>query len=393
MTETPLIERIELSLFEITVENMQADPSGFGISYAPGQNGKQLRLAMRIFGDTGVVGEYVPGRGRARVIQSACAALGQMLIGKPALQRQRHYQTLRRLTKHVGEVGIGALDIALWDLAGKHYGAPVYELLGGHRTRLPAYASTMGGDRHADGMSSPEAYADFAEQCLALGYKAFKMHGWSEGNVAEETAMIRAVAKRVGGRMQIMYDSACHLATLADAIQIGRVCDDHGLYWYEDPYADGGISIHGHQMLKKSVRTPILISEHVRNLETATDMMVAGATDFARGDPDYDGGITACHKLASAAEGLGMDIEVHSCGPAMRHLMAACRNSNYYEVNLVHPKCRNAWSLPVYEGGYSDQLDCVDADGYVTVPEGPGLGMSYDWAQIERDTVEKQVLK
>ena len=146
-------------------------------------------------------------------------------------------------------------------------------------------------------------------------------------------------------------------------------------------------------MLKKSVRTPILISEHVRNLETATDMMVAGATDFARGDPDYDGGITACHKLASAAEGLGMDIEVHSCGPAMRHLMAACRNSNYYEVNLVHPKCPNAWSLPIYEGGYSDQLDCVDADGYVTVPEGPGLGMSYDWAQIEGDTVEKQVLK
>ncbi|NIR99195.1 MAG: mandelate racemase/muconate lactonizing protein, partial [Gammaproteobacteria bacterium] len=75
-----------------------------------------------------------------------------------------------KATKHMGEVGIGALDIALWDLAGKVHGAPVYRLLGGYRTRLPAYASTLGGDRHPDGLSSPEAYADFAERCLALGY-------------------------------------------------------------------------------------------------------------------------------------------------------------------------------------------------------------------------------
>ncbi|MGY8958891.1 MAG: enolase C-terminal domain-like protein, partial [Alphaproteobacteria bacterium] len=374
-------------------ENMSADPSGFGISYTPGYSGPQTRFAIRIFGDTGVVGEYVPGRGRAGIIKSACAALGQTLIGKPALQRERHYRSLRRLTKHVGEVGIGALDIALWDMAGKHYDAPVYELLGGHRTRLPAYASTIGGDRHPGGLSSPEAYADFAEQCLELGYTAYKMHGWSEGNVAEESAMIRAVAERVGGRMEIMYDSACHLATLADAIKIGRVCDEYGLYWLEDPYADGGVSIHGHQMLKKAIRTPILISEHVRNLETATDMMVAGATDFARADPDYDGGITACHKLANAAEGLGMDVEVHSCGPAMRHLMAACRNANYYEVNLVHPKCPNAWSLPIYEDGYSDQLDCVDSDGFVTVSDKPGLGIAYDWDAIERATLEKTILE
>ena len=393
MSDAPIIDRIELILFNVTIDNMTADPSGFGISYAPGQNSPQTRFALRIFANTGVVGEYVPGRGRARVISSAVEALGRTLLGKPALHRQHHYQSLRRLTKHIGEVGIGALDIALWDLAGKHHGAPVYELLGGHRTKLPAYASTIGGDRHVDGLSSPEAYADFAEQCLELGYKGYKMHGWSNGDVQEESAMIRAVAKRVGGRMDIMYDSACHLATLSDAIQIGRVCDAHGLYWLEDPYADGGVSIHGHQMLKKAITTPILISEHARNLETTTDMMVAGATDFARIDPDYDGGITAGCKVAAAAEGSGMDVEVHSCGPAMRHLMAACRNSNYYEVNLVHPKCPNAWSLPIYKGGYTDQLDCIDSDGFVSVPEGPGLGMSYDWDAINHAAVDAIVIE
>lgn len=393
MPDKPVIERIELTLFDVVIEDMGADPSGFGIAWTPGTSRPQTRFAIKVFSDTGVVGEYVPGRGRAKVIVAAVEALGRMLLGRPALERDRNYQTMRRLTKHVGEVGIGAIDIALWDLAGKHYGAPVYELLGGHRTRLPAYASTIHGDRHAGGLSSPEAYADFAEECLELGYRAYKMHGWSAGDVAEETAMIEAVAKRVGGRMEIMYDSSCNLATLADAIRIGKVCDDCGLYWYEDPYADGGISIHGHQTLKKHVKTPILISEFVRNLETATDMMVAGATDFARADPDYDGGITASYKLAAAAEGLGMDLEVHSCGPAMRHLMAALRNSNFYEVNLIHPKCPNAWSLPIYEAGYSDQLDCVDADGCVTVPDSPGLGMEYDWAAIEKAAVEKIVIQ
>ena len=168
---------------------MTTDPAGFGIAYSPGRADPQIRFGMRVYADNGVVGEYVPGRGRAKVIKSACEALSHSLIGKPALQRERHYRVLRGMTKHIGEVGIGALDIALWDLAGKHYNAPVAELLGGYRDRLPAYASTIHGDRHPKGLSSPEAYADFAERCYELGYRAYKMHGWS-GNVAEESEMI-----------------------------------------------------------------------------------------------------------------------------------------------------------------------------------------------------------
>lgn len=392
MADTPRIERIEFTVFEITVENMTTDPAGFGIAYAPGRADPQIRFGLRIYADSGAVGEYVPGRGRARVIKSACEALSHSLIGKPALQRERHYRAQRGMTKHIGEVGIGALDIALWDLAGKHYNASVAELLGGYRERLPAYASTIHGDRHPKDLSSPEAYADFAERCYELGYRAYKMHGWS-GNVAEESEMIRTVAKRVGGRMAIMYDASGHPKTLADAIQIGKVCDECDLYWLEDPYSDGGISIQGHQMLKQHVDTPILITEFVRNLETTTDIMVAGATDFGRADPDYDGGLTGRHKVAVAAEGLGMDVEVHSCGSAMRHLMAACRNSNYYEVNLVHPDCPNAWSLPFYTGGYSDQLDCVDADGCVGVPDGPGFGVGYDWNAIQRASLETTIIE
>ena len=177
--------------------------------------------------------------------------------------------------------------------------------------------------------------------------------------MADEEALLRAVAGRVGGRMDLMYDSSCYLRTLADAIRIGKVCDEYGFYWYEDPYADGGISAHGQQKLKQHVKTPLLIGEHVRNPETMTDLLVAGASDFARADPDYDGGITGSYKAAQAAQALGMDMEVHSCGPAMRQLMAALNNSNYYEVNLVHPATGNPWHLPVYDDDYSDELEAV----------------------------------
>ena len=198
MTDGPIIERIEFIAFEINIENMSSDPAGFGVSYTPGKTGTHLRFGVRIYTDTGVVGEYVPGRSRVRPIMAAAEALASRLVGKPALARSQHYNTMRRLTKHIGEVGIGAIDIALWDLAGKQYGASVSQILGGYRKRLPAYASTLGGDEEANGLSSPEAYADFAEQCYEMGYRAYKMHGWHEGNVARETALLETVAKRVG---------------------------------------------------------------------------------------------------------------------------------------------------------------------------------------------------
>ncbi len=393
MAVDPIIDRIEFTAFEIEIPNMSADPAGFGVSYTPGHTGKHLRFGLRIYTDAGVVGEYVPGRSRVRPIMAASEALASRLIAKPALERVQHYNVMRRLTKHIGEVGIGALDIALWDLAGKYYGTTVGKLLGGYRNRLPAYASTLGGDEQPDGLSSPEAYADFAEQCYELGYRAYKMHGWHDGDVSKEIALLEAVAKRVGDKMKVMYDASNNLKTLADAIEVGRACDECGLHWYEDPYGDGGISVRGHQALKQFVKTPILITEHIRNLETAVDMLIAGASDFARADPDYDGGITGCHKLANAAEGLGMDVEVHSCGPAMRQLMSACRNSNFYEVNLVHPRMSNAWSLPFYKNGYHDQLDCITSDGTVDVPSLPGMGVEYDWNAIEAAAVETRIIR
>jgi L-alanine-DL-glutamate epimerase-like enolase superfamily enzyme len=386
------IKKIELTLFEIELSNIIEDRGGIGIKYSPGQKGKHIRFGIKIFDNLGNVGEYIPPRGRAKVIMSATEALSYYILDQNPFFRDNIYRQLRGLTKHIGEVGIGAIDVAIYDLICKYLNISISDFLGGKTKKIIAYASTMSGDREKNGLSSPEAYADFAEECYELGYKAFKMHGWTNGDVGEESNMIKAVAKRVGGRMKIMYDAACHLKTLTDALEVGKVCDDHDLYWYEDPYKDGGVSINGNRVLSEKLSTPILVGEHMRNFETSTDMIVNGASFFSRADPDYDGGITGSYKLATASEGLGIDCEIHSCGPAMRHLISAVRNSNFYEVNLVHPNCKNAWSLPIYLDGYSDEIDCIDQNGNVSVSDKPGLGVSYDWNYIKKHTLEKLII-
>ena len=128
----------------------------------------------------------------------------QYLFGKNALERERIYTDVNRALRQVARIGYAPVDICLWDLAGKFYDAPVHRLLGGYKERLPAYASTYHGDHQPDGLSSPEAYADFAEQCRDLGYPAFKIHGWGKAPIRQEIANIHAVGKRVGGTMDLM---------------------------------------------------------------------------------------------------------------------------------------------------------------------------------------------
>jgi L-alanine-DL-glutamate epimerase-like enolase superfamily enzyme len=120
-----------------------------------------------------------------------------------------------------------------------------------------------------------------------------------------------------------------------------------------------------------------LQTEHVRGVEPKTDFLAADATDFLRADPEYDGGVTGVMKAVRVAEGFGVDVELHAPGPAQRHCMAAIRNTNYYEVAIVHPDLPNTVP-PVYAGDYSDELDDVADDGTFGVPDDPGLGVEYD---------------
>jgi len=380
MTTKPIITSIELHEFWYEVTELGPDYNGFNSVYTPGAKTRSTTYLLKINTDQGVSGEFVHG---GPVEAGELKLYAQYLIGKNALERERIYNDVKRALRKYDKMSMGMVDIALWDIAGKLYNAPIYELIGGWRKKLPAYASTYHGDNQPDGLSSPAAYADFAEQCLAMGYPAFKIHGWGNAPIQQEVANILAVGKRVGGKLDLMIDPACELNTFADALKVGRACDEAGFLWLEDPFKDGGVSQYAHRKLRQMIKTPILMGEHVRNIEPKADLLIAEATDFLRVDPFYDCGITGGLKIAHLAESLGIDAEVHAPGPAHRHLMAALRNSNYYEMALVHPKVPDARNV-IYDCDYQDGLHAIDKNGCVDVPEGPGLGVTYNWEYIEK---------
>jgi len=374
MMAEPHITGIEIHTYTYTLQNLGHDYNGFNLVYVPGGTVTQTNHILRILTDVGLVGEYAGGSAADYAILLSFA---DYLIGKHALERERIYADVKRALRQVARIGLAPVDIALWDLAGKYYQAPIYRLLGGYKERLPCYASTYHGDTNG-GLDSPAAYADFALQCRDMGYPAFKIHGWGQAPIAQEAATVQEVRKQVGGGMDLMLDPACEYITFGDAFKIGRECDGARYFWYEDPYRDGGISQFAHRKLRQLIKTPLLMTEHVRTLEPHVDFALAEATDFLRGDVGYDG-ITGVMKLAHAAEGLGLDIEFHGPGPAQRQCMAAVRNTNYYEMGLVHPKAAASHDIRLYNDGYRDTLDAIDSAGCVPIPQGPGLGVAIDW--------------
>ncbi len=382
------IAKVEVHEFGYAVDGLGVDDSG-NRCVMKGVRSNLAAFAVVIETVDGARGEYCSvhsGKNGAMVGQ--VKAIAPQILGEDAEEREAIYNKLKRVHRHYMAIGHSALDIALWDLAGKAVDRPVWRLLGGYRQRLPTYASTLNGGRHGI-LDSIEAYADFAEECFELGYKGYKIHGWGEGDPKEEAANLLHCAKRVGDRMALMYDAASELQTFADAVYVGHACDEGGYVWYEDPFMDAGWSPYAARQLKQSVRTPLMLTEQVRGLEAKAAWIGERATDYLRVDPDYDMGITGAMKTAHLAEAFGLDCEIHAAGPAQRHCMAAMRNSSWYELSLVAPGVANPVP-PVFGSGYSDALEDIGDDGCMPVPDGPGIGVEYDWDYIEANRIAFQ---
>jgi len=364
---SPTITKVEIVGFTWDVKGLT---HGRAYHYDPRSSLTRRGSGIKVYADNGVVGEYAGGGGDPRGLEAAAAHY----LGQNPMDRERFYQAQR------GSSAMAALDIALWDLAGKMAGVPVHALIGTYRTRVPAYASTI--DGALDGpLSTPESYADFAQQCLEMGYRGFKIHPFAWPDVRTHVETVLAVGSRVGGKMDMMLDSYCLYETFADAVKVGRGCDEAGFYWYEDPYADRGIVTFSHAKLRELIRTPLLMGEQVGTVEQRMDFVLRKATDFVRADV-LRHGLTGALKLARAAELVGIDIEPHKAGPEELHFLAAVRNANYYEVVWVHPNVPD-FGPPIYRNMNVTRLDCIDSEGMVAVPDGPGLGVDYDWEYME----------
>jgi L-alanine-DL-glutamate epimerase-like enolase superfamily enzyme len=225
-----------------------------------------------------------------------------------------------------------------------------------------------------------------------MGYKAFKVHGWglARDYLDREIENVLNLGDKFSGKLDLLIDPACELKNFGDTLKLGRACDEANFFWLEDPFQDNGVSQFAHRKLRQMIKTPILQTEHIRLLEEHVDFIVADATDYVRCGAHEDGGITGAMKIAHASEGFGLDVELHGPGPVHRHVMSAIRNTNFYELGLVHPKLETT-KAPIYED-YNDDLTAIDSDGNVFAPEGPGIGVNINWDWVKANGAVTEVI-
>lgn len=343
---------------------------------------------VTIIAENEMEGYYFGGRPEAiqEIVKPA-------LIGEDLFYRERIWQRLKGWQRlHIGYLSdeiLCAVDLALWDLSGKILDQPVYKLLGGFRNKIPAYASTMCGDDLANGLSTPEDYANFAAKCQKQGYKAFKLHGWmpplkDAPNVKKDVAACRAVRERVGDEMILMLDSY-HEYSRQEALYLGKELEKLNFYWLEEPMDEYSVS--SYAWLAEQLDIPICGPETAEGkLQTRAEWIVRQASDISRCGVKDVGGLTPFMKTAHLCEAFGMAMEVHGGGPGNLHGLAAMGiPGQFYERGLLHPFLD--YEIP--QPWLNEITDPMDSEGYVHVSDQPGLGWNINFDYIHDNLIKK----
>ncbi len=350
----------------------------------PAHDAKQTLL--HIVSDAGIVG-YAFGADAEIVKQY----VKPTMIGENPFYRERLWQMLRerqRLYPSLLDRLLSAVDCALWDLAGRALDVPVYQLLGGYREKVKAYASTMCGDDLKGGLDTPESYAQFALQCKARGYTAFKLHTWQPPmpgapDVKRDVAACAAVREAVGPDMVLMIDPF-HYYSRAEALQLGRALERLDYYWMEEPMDEHSIS--SYVWLTEQLSSLLIVGPETAEgkFHTRAEWIVRGAADVSRGGVSDVGGISPLMKVAHLAEAHGVAMEVHGGGAANLHALCAMGiPGEYYERGLLHPFVD--YEQPKLWLNAID--DPMDEEGYVHVSQRPGLGQDINFDYIEANLI------
>jgi L-alanine-DL-glutamate epimerase-like enolase superfamily enzyme len=315
-----------------------------------------------------LIGKVLSGAGADG--QALIKYLKPVLLGQNPLDRERLNQAIWRRSRLAGMAAIGAVDVALWDLAGKVAGLPIHRLLGSFRDQIPAYASS-------DHLPSPEHYAEEALKYKAMGWKAYKLHPPSQWQ--KDIEACAAVRKAVGDDFTLMLDSTW-IYDYREALKVGRAVEELGFYWYEDPLPHQ--DIYNYVKLKQKLDVPIMATElPVAGFESYAIWITQQATDYLRGDVPLKGGLTTMVKTAHLAEAFDLKYEAHAGGNSTNnlanlHLEMAIRNCEFHEI-----------LLPVQAHDYALHNEItVDREGYIQAPTGPGLGAEFNFDLIRRQT-------
>lgn len=295
-----------------------------------------------------------------------------LLIGADPLQREGLWNRLRSRAFPQTPGAIAAVDIALWDLLGKIANIPIYQLLGGARDRILAYASTPL-------LADIPAYLKFVDHVLEQGFRAIKFHAWCLPD--RDLELCRAVRQHHPGLETAFMLDVENNYDRRSALRVADELADLGFTWFEAPLHDSDLE--GYRYLTTRTRIPILPSGNwIQDLPAFGEALRTHCWGAARTDVTVCGGITPGHKAMILADAAGMNCEVMSWGytlvsAANLHLMLSLPNCTYYE---------QAVPFETYEYGVENTIR-TGVDGYVRAPQGPGLGIEIDWKAIESATI------
>ena len=297
-------------------------------------------------------------------------ALAPMLIGEDPHRIQHlwekiYYGSIVRVLGHrgIGVALLSGIDIALWDLKGKAFGAPIYELLGGaFRDLVPAYASSIY-------WSTPGDAARTARRYVNEGFKAVKLKvGLDFRNDMDSVAAIR---EEVGSGVDIMVDAnQCYTPHLA--LKVGRELERYDVLFFEEPLPIDDVD--GHRFLVERQGVRIATGENIYTRYGFEPFVKGGAVHVVQADASRTGGISEARKIFDFAAAFHLHAAPHTFSDALTvaaslHLMAYSPNAVILELDRTYN--------PLQTELVREPL--IVRDGNVELPSKPGLGMEIDW--------------
>ena len=363
------ITRVKTHLVHCPIPEHERVRSGAGLKLA------RQAAFVEIATDDGLSGIGPCSFGSASLDLNAAAsmidhALAPMLIGEDPFRIQHlwekiYYGSVVRVLGHrgIGVALLSGVDIALWDLKGKAYSAPVYELLGGaFRDPVPAYASDIY-------WSPPEDAARAARRYVDEGFKAVKLKvGLDFRNDVDALAAIR---EDVGNDVDIMVDAnQCYTPHLA--LKVGRELERHDVLFFEEPLPIDDVD--GHRFLARRLEVRIATGENMYTRWGFEPFIKGGAVHVVQADASRTGGISEARKIFDLAAAFHLHAAPHPFSDALTvaaslHLVASSPNAIILELDRTYN--------PLQTELVREPL--VVRDGNVELPRKPGLGVEIDW--------------
>lgn len=334
-------------------------------------------LFVRIEADDGAVGWGEASlEGHADAVDGAFEALKDRFLGDDPRRIEDIWQVGYRGGFYRGGAvlmsALSGLDQALWDLKGRHYGLPAWEMLGGRvRDKVRAYA-WIGGDRPAD-------IAAAAQTRRAQGFSAVKMNATAELEYLstpkfDEIAGRVKAAKDAGLDVGLDFHGRVHRAM---AKQLARVLEPLGLLFIEEPLLSE--SPEGLIQLGNLTSIPIALGERLYSRWDFKPFLESGVVDIIQPDLSHAGGLSECRRIAAMAESYDIAVAPHCpLGPLA---LASCLQLAASAPNVVLQEM----SLGIhYNEGHdllafcSNPAALTPEDGFLPIPQGPGLGIEID---------------